>query len=87
MRTDSYWYDDRYNPKSYSHAHRNDSENFPDQEYKDFFGGNIGEADEKEKQHYKIGLTSGQSKAVAEHKAKTSLRDVAKDLNSGHKDE
>lgn len=42
MRPDSYWYDDRYDPTIYKHSHRYDNQNFPDQEYQDFFGGNMG---------------------------------------------
>lgn len=45
MRSDSLWQDDRYDPREYSHAHRNDNVNFPNMEYTDFFGGNKGEAE------------------------------------------
>jgi len=49
MRPDSYWADDRYNPTVYRHAFKYDNVNFPDQEYKDLFGGTWGEAAKKEK--------------------------------------
>ena len=52
MRSDSLWQDDRYNPKEYSHPHRYDTVNFPDQEYKDFFGGTLGDAERKEQGEY-----------------------------------
>ena len=42
LRSDSIWEDDRYNPTLYTHPHRYDNQNFPDQEYKDIFGGTIG---------------------------------------------
>jgi hypothetical protein len=42
LRSDSLWQDDRYNPTRFSHPHRYDNVNFPDQEYKDIFGGTIG---------------------------------------------
>lgn len=44
LRSDSTWQDDRYDPKKYPHAHRFDNVNFPEQEYKDIFGGTIGNA-------------------------------------------
>ena len=30
LRSDSYWYDDRYNPETYNHPHRYDNINFPE---------------------------------------------------------
>lgn len=45
MRTETLWADDRYNPITYSHPHRYDNVNFPEQEYKDFFGGTIGQGE------------------------------------------
>ena len=44
MRSDSMWQDGRYNPIEYSHPQRNDNVNFPQQEFKDFFGGTEGTA-------------------------------------------
>ncbi len=45
LRSDSLWQDDRYNPTKFSHPHRNDNTNFPEQEYKDIFGGTKGTAE------------------------------------------
>ena len=42
LRSDSVWQDDRYNPTLYAHPHRYDNVNFPEQEYKDIFGGTLG---------------------------------------------
>ena len=70
LRSDSVWEDDRYSPTSYSHPHRYDSVNFPEMEYKDVFGGTVGEAAKKELDYYKIGLTSGTSKAINEEQLK-----------------
>ena len=42
LRSDTNYADDRYNPTKYSHPHRYDNVNFPDQEYRDFFGGTMG---------------------------------------------
>jgi hypothetical protein len=63
LRSDSVWQDDRYNPVTYSHPHRYDNVNFPDQEYKDIFGGTMGTADQKEAEYFKLG-SDGQSKAT-----------------------
>ena len=73
MRTDSYWQDDRYDAKLYPHPHRYDSVNFPDQEYKDIFGGTMGDAERADQAKHKIGLFSGKSQAMAEdaEKART----------------
>jgi hypothetical protein len=46
LRSDSLWQDDRYNPTKFSHPHRNDNVNFPEQEYKDIFGGSMGTAEQ-----------------------------------------
>jgi hypothetical protein len=63
LRSDSLWQDDRYNPTKYSHPHRYDNVNFPEQEYKDIFGGTIGDREKKEMDYYKIGLINGKSQA------------------------
>lgn len=68
LRSDSLWEDDRYNPVTYPHTHRYDNLNFPDQEYKDIFGGNWGQGVEEERQKYKPGLIDGESKATREHR-------------------
>ena len=63
LRSDSLWQDDRYNPVKYSHPHRYDNTNFPEQEYKDIFGGTIGTAENKERQYFALDL-SGKSQAT-----------------------
>ena len=54
LRSDSLWQDDRYNPTKFSHPHRNDNTNFPEQEYKDIFGGTMGTAEQKEKEYFTL---------------------------------
>ena len=51
LRSDSLYQDDRYDPTKFSHPHRYDIVNFPEQEYSDFFGGTLGtkEREEREK--------------------------------------
>lgn len=41
--------------------------NFPDQEYKDFFGGTVGTAEADEYNRHHIGIRSGTSEAINEH--------------------
>jgi hypothetical protein len=64
MRTDSYWQDDRYDPSKYAHPHRYDNANFPEQEYKDIFGGTWGEGERNERDRQQVGLLNGRSKAM-----------------------
>jgi len=52
LRSDGLYQDDRWNPTKYSHAHRFDNVNFPDQEYKDFFGGTVGEGEKADYEHH-----------------------------------
>ena len=56
LRSDSIWEDDRYNPTKYSHPHRYDNVNFPDQEYKDIFGGTMGTAENKEREYFALDM-------------------------------
>ena len=77
LRTDTVWEDDRYNPTKYPHPHRYDNQNFPEQEYKDIFGGTLGQAEEKEKQHYAPGLFS-KSKAEIEYNEQARSRGALK---------
>lgn len=67
LRTESTWQDDRYDPIKYPHPHRYDNVNFPDQEYKDVFGGTLGNAAMAEADKHKIGIFSNQSTAMMEH--------------------
>ena len=66
LKSDSYWQDNRYNPTVYSHPHRFDNVNFPEQEYKDIFGGTVGEQEEKEKQFFNLNM-GGVSPATEEY--------------------
>ena len=68
LRRETVWADDRYNPTKHGgHPHRYDNVNFPDMEYKDMFGGNLGAGEKKEQEYYSMDL-SGQSKATKEFK-------------------
>ena len=80
LRSDSLWQDDRYNPTKYSHPHRYDNTNFPEQEYKDIFGGTIGDGEKKEMEYYQIGLVSGTSQAMLDHETKQREKNVLKDV-------
>jgi hypothetical protein len=66
LRSDSVWEDDRYNPTKYSHPHRYDNTNFPEQEYKDIFGGTMGTAEQKERDYFALGF-DGESKASKDY--------------------
>lgn len=66
LRTETLWQDDRYDPIKYPHPHRYDNVNFPDQEYKDIFGGTIGQQAEKEQAFYQLPLV-GHSRAEEEY--------------------
>ena len=85
LRSDSVWQDDRYNPTLYSHPHRFDNVNFPEQEYKDIFGGTIGQAEKKDQEYYALGF-NGTSRAMEEHIAqsrpKGGLRDAVKEVKT-----
>jgi len=82
MKSDTLWQDDRYNPVKYSHPHRYDNVNFPQQEYKDFFGGTIGDAEKKDMDHHTLGLLSGQSKAMQEYAQQQRSKSVPKDVTA-----
>lgn len=88
MRSDSYWQDDRYDPTKYTHAHRDDNVNNPEQEYSDFFGGTKGGLESAEYEKYRIDVGSGQSQAMREHvteKKRASLKDLAKEVDDLNK--
>jgi hypothetical protein len=85
LRSDSSWQDDRYNPTKYSHPHRYDNVNFPDQEYSDFFGGTKGTAEAAEYEHHRMNM-DGRSQAMNDHdKAKRmeklKMRDAVQEVN------
>ena len=84
LRPDSYFYDDRYVPEKYPHSHRYDAHNFPDQQYTDFFGGNMGEAERKAKEPHQIGFFKSLGTGVSEQMAdfKTPTVDSKEDLEA-----
>lgn len=90
MRSDSTWEDDRYDPRKYSHPHRYDNINFPEQEYTDVFGGTKGSGAEKERNHYKYDLFSGTSNAEIQHaseKRRNNLKTLVEEVNDLNKKE
>ena len=83
--TESVWQDDRYNPTKYSHPHRYDNVNFPDQEYSDFFGGTKGTAEAADYENHRMDM-NGRSQAMNDHdKAKRmeklKMRDAVQEVN------
>ena len=84
LRSDSLYQDDRFDPTKFSHPHRNDNVNFPEQEYKDIFGGTTGTAEAKEMEKHRMDVFTEQSEAIREHHSKRRMRatDVAKELDS-----
>ena len=54
LRSDSLYQDDRYVPHQFSHPHRRDNTNFPDDEYSDFFGGTVGTKLAEEYERHRI---------------------------------
>jgi hypothetical protein len=85
LRTESVWQDDRYNPTKFSHPHRYDNVNFPDQEYSDFFGGTKGTAEAADYENHKMDM-NGRSQAMNDHdKAKRmeklKMRDAVAEVN------
>jgi len=84
LRSDSYYEDNRYDPMKFSHPHRNDNVNFPEQEYKDFFGGTIGTAAAKDYAKHQMDIMSDQSDAIREHHSmkRKSAKSLAKELDT-----
>ena len=88
LRSESTWEDDRYDVRKYPHAHRYDNVNFPEQEYRDVFGGTLGTAAMAEHDHHNIGLFSNMSTAMMEKqgdKRKESLRAAAQSIDALNK--
>ena len=69
LRSDGLYQDDRWNPTKYGHPHRMDNVNFPDQEYKDFFGGTKGEGEKADYDHHTLSMSDGTSAAMQVHRA------------------
>jgi hypothetical protein len=84
LRSDTFWQDDRYAPTKYSHPHRYDNVNFPEQEYKDIFGGTIGEQEKKEQEFYRIDVFTGDSKASKEYVKEHRAKSAAAPAQEGH---
>ena len=83
LRSDSAYQDDRYNPVVHSHPHRYDNVNFPEQEYKDFFGGTMGTAEKEDREKHALDM-SGSSKAMQDYASQrrmAKLADVAKEVD------
>ena len=90
LRSETTWADDRYDPTKYSHPHRYDNVNFPEQEYQDVFGGTKGNAAEAEAIKHNIGLLTGTSQAMAEYqqqKRKESIQSAVAEVNALNKKE
>ena len=84
LRSDTLYQDDRYDPTKFSHPHRNDNVNFPEQEYKDFFGGTMGTAEAEDREKHTLNM-SGSSKAIQEFQSQrrmARLSDVVKEVDS-----
>jgi hypothetical protein len=65
-----------------------DNVNFPEQEYKDFFGGTEGTAEVAEYEKHRLNLVDGQSTAINQHmaeKRKNKLKDVVGKVNDLNK--
>ena len=88
LRSDSLYQDDRYDPTKFAHPHRFDNVNFPEQEYKDLFGGTVGAAKAKEYEKHRMDVFSEQSDAIREHHSgrRMKLSDVAKQVDSLNED-
>ena len=84
LRSDSLYQDDRYIPNKFSHPHRNDNVNFPEQEYSDFFGGTLGTKLAAEYERNRIG-GDNQSEAMQVYKRK--LRSVVDEVDQLNKKE
>ena len=85
LRSDSWYQDDRWDPTKFSHPHRNDNVNFPEQEFMDFFRGTKGTAMSKDYDKHQMDLMSDQSDAIREHHSKrrmTKISDVVKEVDA-----
>ena len=85
LRSDSYYQDDRWLPTKYSHPHRQDNVNFPEQEYKDFFGGTIGDSARAEAEKHRLNFAGTTSQAIQEHQSArriAKLKDAVSQVNA-----
>ena len=84
LRSDSLYQDDRYDPTKFSHPHRYDNVNFPEQEYNDFFGGTMGTAEREEREKHTLSMTDGTSKAIKDFQSQrrmAKLQEVVKEVD------
>merc|ERR1712226_1069006 len=82
-RSDTLYQDDRYDPTKFSHPHRYDNVNFPEQEYKDFFGGTMGTKEGEEREKHTLDM-SGSSQAIKEFQSQrrvAKLSDAVKEVD------
>ena len=87
LRSDSLYQDDRWVPTKFSHAHRRDNQNFPAQEYTDFFGGTVGTALKEEYDKNAIDLMSDQSTSMKEYvNSKKKLSDISAEVDKLNKE-
>ena len=92
LRSDSYYADDRWDATKYSHPHRYDNVNFPEQEYSNMIGGTVGEAAAAERERHTLDFTQTTSKAIqgeqaARRAARLSSKEAAAQvskINGGH---
>lgn len=83
LRSDTLYQDDRYDPTKFSHPHRYDNVNFPEQEYKDFFGGTMGQKEGEERDKHNLDM-SGSSEAIKEFQSQrrvSKLSDAVKEVD------
>merc|ERR1712232_1453255 len=90
LRSDTIYQDDRYDPTKFSHPHRYDNVNFPEQEYKDFFGGTLGDGEKAERERHRLDVFGGRSQAMNDHDKlrrmeKLKARDVVAEVNDLNK--
>ena len=90
LKSDSMYQDDRYLPTKYSHPHRRDNVNFPEQEYSDFFGGTVGTKEAADYEKHRISMSSNQSEAMQEYtankRAQAKLSDLAAEVDKLNKE-
>ena len=83
LRSDTLYQDNRYDPTQFSHPHRYDNVNFPEQEYKDFFGGTMGTKEGEERDRHNLDM-SGSSQAIKEFQSQrrvAKLSDAVKEVD------
>ena len=85
LRSDSLYQDDRYDPTKFTHPHRYDNVNFPEQEFKDFFGGTVGTAEREEREKHTLSMSDGSSAAIKDFQSQrrmSRLQEVVKEVDT-----